>query len=253
MTPVPTRVPVAGLRCSTSTIPQLLDLLRDRLTAPAGHHPPLSVLCVNAHVFNLAWQDARLHARLEGADVVALDGMAMVWAARRTLGDAAVQRCNMTDALHAFLDDRSQPPVRVLVIGLDDVSVRRAGAAIAARAPHCEVVGGVDGYAPLTTYRAAVADTRPDLVMVGCGTPRSEEVVEALAADTTARVVWHVGGGTLNFLAGNLREAPSWMRRWGLQWLHRLLLQPGRMWRRYLVGNPTFVWRVWRGRSAGAD
>jgi N-acetylglucosaminyldiphosphoundecaprenol N-acetyl-beta-D-mannosaminyltransferase len=57
-------------------------------------------------------------------------------------------------------------------------------------------------------------------------------------------IAWHIGGGTIMFLAGKLKEAPVWMRRSGLQWLHRLAIEPRRMWRRYLLGNVQFAWSI---------
>lgn len=240
-------VTVGGLACSLATIDELVEVVASRLASGAEGVRPLSVLCVNAHVFNLAWEDRSLRHRLNAADVLALDGMSMVWAARRA-GAVDVRRCNMTEALRAFLATPWVPTSRALLVGLDRASIDRAAHAIEAMGTHVRGVDAVDGYRELAEYRAAVATGAYDLVLVGCGTPRSEEVVEALVDGGGAAVVWHVGGGTLNFLAGNDREAPAWMRRSGTQWVHRLVTRPGAMWRRYVVGNPRFVWRVLRGR-----
>lgn len=250
--PLPGRINVAGLRCSTCTVPELLRVIRHALAVDEGGLQPLSVLCVNAHIFNLAWGDPVLHRRLEQADVLALDGVSMVWAARRaaTSADPVLERCAMSDAFRAFLDARDMPPSRALLIGLDIQSALRAARTINARAEHCRVVSVLDGYQDVATYRAALQDSDVELVLVGCGTPRSEAVVTALAVAGRGRLLWHVGGGTLKFLAGSAREAPAWMRRSGLQWVHRLASQPRAMWRRYLLGNPTFVWRVLRGTGA---
>lgn len=241
------QVVLGGLRCSTTTIDELLAEVRDRL---AGHTPPdpLTVLCVNAHVFNLAWESPHLHAQLNAADVLALDGMSVVWAARRR-GATTATRCNMTDAFRAFLTDETLPPTRTLLIGLDAAACARAAAAIEQQRPHLQVVAALDGYRSDADYLAAVAQHGPELVLVGCGTPRSEDLVHAVAAAEGVRVVWHVGGGTLKFLAGDDVEAPAWMRTSGLQWVHRLGRDPRAMWRRYLLGNPRFAWRVSRGQD----
>lgn len=244
------RVEVGGLWCTVATIERVVGLVADRLAAADDGRKALSVLCVNAHVFNLAWEDEELRDRLNSADVLALDGMSMVWACRRAGADS-VDRCNMTEALRAFLQSWEVPACRALVIGLDPDSAGRAAAAIDDLGGPVRVAAAIDGYRPLDDYREAIATTGADLVLVGCGTPRSEEVVADLAAVGGPAVVWHVGGGTLHFLAGNDREAPAWMRRTGTQWVHRLVTRPRAMGRRYLVGNPRFVRRVLRGRPPG--
>ena len=242
MTGLP-RAEVAGLPGTPCTVDELVDLVA-RTLERRERTAPLSVLCVNAHIANLAWDDPVLRAHLEAADVVALDGMAAVWAFRRA-GVVVHERCNMTEAFRAFTTAHRIPEARTVVIGLDAATVARAGAAI----DGLSVVASLDGYRSESAYVQAVEDAGADLVLVGCGTPRSEQVVAALAAAGGPAVLWHVGGGTLRFLAGDDREAPAWMRRTGLQWLHRLLRHPGALWRRYLLGNPRFVWRIWRSRG----
>lgn len=246
MTANPGTVEVGGLRCSLVRIPELVERVGAALAGDRDDPRPLSVLCVNAHVFNLAWDDADLRARLNAADLLALDGMSMVWASRRA-GGGEVERCNMTEALRAFVTSSRVPARRALLIGLDAASAERAGAALDALDGAVRVADVLDGYRDLDAYRDAVAGGDHDLVLVGCGTPRSEAIVEALVETGGPAVVWHVGGGTLHFLAGNQVEAPAWMRRTGTQWVHRLATQPGQMWRRYLVGNPRFALRVLRG------
>ena len=59
-------------------------------------------------------------------------------------------------------------------------------------------------------------------------------------------------GGLFDFYSGRISRAPAWMREIGLEWVYRLLQEPGRMWRRYIIGNPLFLFRVWKEtRRAG--
>jgi N-acetylglucosaminyldiphosphoundecaprenol N-acetyl-beta-D-mannosaminyltransferase len=53
-------------------------------------------------------------------------------------------------------------------------------------------------------------------------------------------------GGLFDFYSGRIPRAPMWLREIGLEWLYRLMQEPGRMWRRYVIGNPLFLYRVWR-------
>ncbi|MCL5269386.1 MAG: WecB/TagA/CpsF family glycosyltransferase, partial [bacterium] len=94
----------------------------------------------------------------------------------------------------------------------------------------------------------AIELANPDVVLIGMGTPRQEHwALMWSAADRRPRVWWCVGA-LFEYYAGTRGRAPVWMRRTGLEWVWRLALEPGRLWRRYLLGNPRFLWRVWRGR-----
>ena len=88
-----------------------------------------------------------------------------------------------------------------------------------------------------------VWNAKPDILWVGLSTPKQEcfmaEYVDRL------RVPLLVGvGAAFDFHTGRIEEAPGWMKRTGFQWLHRLLQDPGRLWKRYLRNNPAFVWRI---------
>jgi N-acetylglucosaminyldiphosphoundecaprenol N-acetyl-beta-D-mannosaminyltransferase len=82
-----------------------------------------------------------------------------------------------------------------------------------------------------------------DLLWVGLGTPKQERWMHAHLGTVSAKVMIGVGAA-FDFLSGTKRQAPRWMRQSGLEWVFRLLSEPGRLWRRYLVNNPLFVWKI---------
>jgi len=86
---------------------------------------------------------------------------------------------------------------------------------------------------------------------VAFGAPLQEKWIQANRAHLQARILMGVGG-LFDFYSGKTRRAPRWMREIGLEWLYRMLQEPGRMWRRYVVGNPLFLYRVtkWKLYSA---
>ena len=90
------------------------------------------------------------------------------------------------------------------------------------------------------------------LLWLGLGTPKQDLAAVALRAVGAAPVILCVGAA-FDFLAGTKERAPEWMQRAGLEWLHRLGSEPGRLGRRYLVGNPRFVWGVARELLAGRN
>jgi len=205
---------------------------------------PRTILCVNAHVFNVAWSDAALRETLNNAPIVAADGMAIVWAAP-AFGARIPERCNMTEAFRAFLQADDMPHSEGVLVGLTEKEGRLAARTIEQMSSHCRIVKVVSGYLDEAHYERvfeSLADV--DFIFVGMGTPRTERISELAQAACPQAIVWGVGGGTMKIFAGIMKEAPVFFRRTGLQWLYRLCSDPATLWRRYLIGNPLFVYRT---------
>ncbi len=206
---------------------------------------PRTVLCVNAHIYNQACANEALNEHLEEARVVAADGMSIVLAARLLLGEAVHERCNMTEAFRAFLQAEDMPPTKTVVLGVGLDEVQRASRTIESLSSHCHVVKSACGYISDDDYVSMLHNHHDaDLILVGMGTPKTERVCSLAQKACPQAVVWGIGGGTLKILAGTMKEAPMLMRRFGMQWLHRLCLNPVNMWKRYLIGNLLFLIHV---------
>jgi N-acetylglucosaminyldiphosphoundecaprenol N-acetyl-beta-D-mannosaminyltransferase len=97
---------------------------------------------------------------------------------------------------------------------------------------------------------AKLAQAKPDIVFVGLGFPKQERVIAALAPGLPA--AWFIGcGAAIPFAAGTLTRAPHWMQRLGLEWAHRLISEPRRLFRRYLVDDLPFAARLIITSAAG--
>ncbi len=238
----PRRFQFADVACSTHTIPQFLADLQILLQDKALQ--PRIMLTLNAHVYNLARKNALLRQHLNEARVVTADGMAIVWAAR-LFGVRMGERCNMTEALRAFLTAPQMPPSTALLIGCTPAEAEAAAAEIHRLSRHCQVLKAFSGFLKDSEYRE-ICEQYPavDFLFLGMGTPRTEQVAELAAKICPKAIVWGVGGGTILILAGTMHEAPPIWRRLGLQWLHRLLCEPRQLWRRYLIGNLLFMLRI---------
>ena len=101
-----------------------------------------------------------------------------------------------------------------------------------------------------------INERQPDIVLVGMGTPKQELWVERNADQLDADVLWTVGA-LFDYVSGRVPRAPAWLADNGLEWIFRLAVEPQRMWRRYLLGNPVFISRVMSQartrRAAGPD
>lgn len=214
---------------------------------------PLILNFVNAHLYNMAVRDEDFRRLLAASDCVVADGMSIVWAAN-LFGYRMRERCNLTEAFRAFLRDPDVPPTRCLLIGGDAEIAKKAAANINEKSIHCRVESWLSGYCTDEEYVSCLQEHRDaDMILLGMGSPKSERIAQMAAGICKRAVIWHIGGGTVMFYGGVLKEAPVWMRRLGIQWIHRLLVEPRRMWRRYLIGNPLFVWNIVKERLGGAS
>ena len=133
--------------------------------------------------------------------------------------------------------------VPVFLLGARADVLERAAEAVRRRHPGLRIAGTQDGYFDEEDDRSVVEAVNASgalLCYVGISTPKKERWVARRMRDLRAPVVMGVGG-SLDVLAGVTRRAPRWMQRLGLEWLYRLMLEPRRMWRRYLLGNIEFA------------
>ena len=202
--------------------------------------------------------DDALREAVAGSELVTADGQAIVWASR-LLGEPVPERVtgiDLFDALLALAADRGH---RVYLLGARPHVVERAAAEIRRRHPNIVLAGYRDGYFDADETEAvvdAISATRPEVLFVALETPAKETFLAKYRERIGASFVMGIGGA-LDVMAGERRRAPRFVQRLGLEWLYRLLQDPRRMARRYLVGNTVFTWLVLRAavgrRLSGAQ
>lgn len=237
---------VLGLPVARLTTAEFIE----RVATAAGERRCWRIGYVNAANFNLAGDDARFAETLRSFDLVYADGQAVVWASR-FLGDPLPERINAGDFIEPFCEACAGRSLRLYLLGSKPGVAERAAQYLSARIARLQIVGCHHGYFDLgESPRIAdeIARCAPHVVLVGMGAPRQEFWTAEHAALLNAGVVWCVGA-LFDYLAGETPRAPVWMRRAGLEWLFRLAVEPRRLWRRYLIGNWRFLWRVLRARK----
>lgn len=205
----------------------------------------------NVHTVNLAQDDRAYLEVLRRADLVLNDGKGVMLGAR-ILGSRLPADLNGNFFSPLLLREAASRGWPVYFIGAPAGVAERAAAAIRGELPSLQIVGTRNGFFSREEEAQVVAQIRaaePGLLMVGLGNPRQERWLDRNLEATGARLGVGVGA-FFDFKAGEVKRSPGWMSRYGLEWVHRLAIQPRRMWRRYLVGNPRFVWRVVEQRRA---
>ncbi len=202
---------------------------------------------VNAHVVNQSRTTPGLTQALRHADLVYCDGYGVRLAAR-ALGLPVPHRMTGADWIWglAALCELSHQPVYLL--GSEPPIAQEAAARLRASYPKLEVVGAHHGFFGLDSPQNErviehINFHAPSIVLVGMGTPKQELWVDRYADQLNGAVVWTVGA-LFDYVSGHIPRAPRWLADNGLEWIFRLAIEPTRMWRRYLIGNPIFLSRV---------
>ena len=203
-------------------------------------------VCVTGvHGVMEARRDSAFRKILNSSFLTTPDGMPMVWVGR-CQGLGRMRRVYGPDLMLGVME-RSVPEewTHFLYGGQEGVASRLAEA-LRARVPGVRIVGTyTPPFRPLTASEeadlaAAVAAVRPDIIWVGLSTPKQEAFMAGHIASLDTVLMVGVGAA-FDLHTGRIADAPRWVKASGLQWLHRLIQEPRRLWRRYLVNNPRFV------------
>jgi N-acetylglucosaminyldiphosphoundecaprenol N-acetyl-beta-D-mannosaminyltransferase len=204
---------------------------------------------LSAHPVALARRDADYREILNRGDLNLLDGMGVALALR--LGGCRAPRLPGSEGMDLLCRwGKGKGSRHYLYGGTPDV-VERLRIQLEASFPGIRVVGAHSPPFRTMTREEVRLDceriqrSKAELVWVGLGTPKQDFVAEELRELGSAPVILCVGAA-FDFLSGAKRRAPRWMRAIGLEWLHRLVSEPRRLWRRYLVESPSLVLGVLR-------
>ena len=232
------RVNVAGVEVDNLSQDEAVVAIAQMIEAGGPHY-----LCViNAAKAVAASRDARLRATLAQAALVTADGMSVVWAAR-WLGKPLKERVTGIDLFARLVKEAAARRWSVYFFGAEAESVRGVVERFKREHADLRVAGWRDGYFEPSQSKA-IADgirrSKADLLFVAMGSPAQEYWIAEHLEGTGARFAMGVGG-SFDHLSGRRQRAPRWMQRRGLEWLYRLLREPRRLWRRYLLGNVQFI------------
>jgi exopolysaccharide biosynthesis WecB/TagA/CpsF family protein len=234
-------VRLLGLPFAAVTFEEAVARIRAMLADSTSGH---QVVLANAHTVNLACDDPTYHQTLQRADLVLRDGVGVEIGAR-LLKKRLAHNFVGTDFVPLLLRALATPGVRVFLYGAVPDVATAAAKVLQASAPGIEIVGAEDGYGPSEDVMQKIQASHADVLLVALGNPRQEQWIAANLASLNVRVAIGVGA-LFDFLAQRVPRAPQWMRRARVEWVYRLYREPRRLWRRYVVGNTQFLWRVAR-------
>ena len=216
-------------------------------------HDPQYVVTPNAQHVVLLQSDICFRDAYQNAWLTVADGVPLVWAAK-LLGTPLKGRVNGTDLLVKLCEIAASRQLRVFFLGGRPGAAERATQLLKVQNDkldvagiYCPPYGFENNEQEQVLISEMIISTSPHILFVGFGTPKQE--VWIYKNYRVLKVPISIGiGGSFDLVAGMVRRAPKWMQQIGLEWFFRLLIEPGRLWKRYIVGNPLFLWCVLKQR-----
>lgn len=187
-------------------------------------------------------KDPVLAESVKACEVINIDGMGVVFGAR-FLGHDVPERVAGVDLFHELLAMSAKRDFPVFLLGATEDVVSKTAEVVKAQNPNLNIAGYNDGYfwddeeAVVTKIRESGAK----LLFVAITSPKKENFINKWQDKLGVDFVMGVGG-TFDVVAGKVKRAPQWMQKAGLEWLYRVIQEPGRMWKRYLVTNSKFAY-----------
>ena len=209
---------------------------------------------INAHSFNMAQKDRAFAEALAMGDYLIPDGQSIVKACKWLKGYSQPKERIAGWDLFSFemnrLNQEKEKKGVVMFLGSSESVLKKIRERVAVDYPNLETVT----YSPPFKSAFSAGESRamvesinrinPDLLWIGMTAPKQEKWTYQHWDELD--ISCHVGtiGAVFDFYAGTVKRAPLWMQRHALEWLYRLVCQPGKMWRRYVIGNPQFIWNI---------
>ena len=243
------------LKLSDLSIVESFDALKN---IPEGK---VLINTINAHSFNVAQKDDLFAEALINGDYLIPDGASIIKAYKLLKAKSQPKERIAGWDLFAFemqkLNEKGEmrnEKLKVMFMGSSEKVLGKIREKAAVDYPHLEVVTYSPPYKPEfsdednTAIIKAINDANPDLLWIGMTAPKQEKWTYSHWDELNIHC--HVGtiGAVFDFYAGTAQRAPKWWQEHSLEWLYRLIKEPKRMWRRYVIGNPLFLWNISKER-----
>ncbi len=239
------KINIIGTDISVTSYEDVAAAVAAWLSNSTRNHRARYICATSVHGVITARHDAGFKTILNSADIVTPDGMPLVWALR-SFGAAGQQRVYGPTLMLHLCAAAERFSHRVFLYGGRREVLPLLREELVRRYPKLLVVGSYSPpFRPLTMdedeqVKEMIRGSRANLIFVGISTPKQEAWMAAHREDFPGTVMVGVGAA-FDFHAKRVRQAPAWMQRRGLEWLFRLLMEPARLWKRYLLITPQFL------------
>jgi N-acetylglucosaminyldiphosphoundecaprenol N-acetyl-beta-D-mannosaminyltransferase len=206
------------------------------------------VCAIGVHSVMEAQRDTELAAAFAGAAIAVPDGMPIVWVGRLQ-GHSRMRRVAGPDLMLEVFRRVAFARCRHFLYGGNEGVADQLAINLKRRFPTAQIVGTYTPPFRILTREeemeliAQVELCKPDIFWVGISTPKQEKFMRSYLPKLNTRLMFGVGAA-FDFHSGRIKDSPAWVKEAGLQWLHRVMQEPRRLFWRYLRNNPLFLWRI---------
>ena len=245
------KVVLFGVPIDNLTLAETLDRIDEMIRNGATHQH----VVVNVDKIVKLQADEKLREAILSCDMINADGQPIVWASR-LLQQPIKERVTGVDLFASLVERCAARGYRPFFLGAKQEIVARVVEILERRHSTLKIAGWRNGYWKPPEEEKVVEEIRqakPDVLFVAMSSPKKEMFLNTWKQQLKVPFVMGVGG-TFDVVAGQVKRAPRWMQRSGMEWLFRLAQEPRRMWRRYLVEDMAFfrlVWVEWRAQRRG--
>lgn len=242
------RVNILGTQVTLTNPQEALAAVMRSVDAWRGRY----IVACNVHAVVTAHDDAEFRAAENGAVMALPDGKPLSIVSR-LYGHASAGHVPITSLMESVLAASTERGSRHFFYGSTAQTQTQLCECLRRRFPGITVAGSEPSvFRPMTqdelqALYARINDAAPDFVWIGLGVPRQELFMQRASGKVHALMLGV--GGAFDVLAGNVKRAPQWMQKACLEWLYRLLQEPGRLMKRYVVTNTRFLWLLMRERG----
>jgi N-acetylglucosaminyldiphosphoundecaprenol N-acetyl-beta-D-mannosaminyltransferase len=243
---------ISGVSIHRVTLEDALRRISEFVASGARHQ----VVTINLDFLRIARKDEQFRQILNAAQLAVADGMPLVWISR-WLRRPLPERIAGVDLFEEVAALAVRKGFRLFLLGASQGVAAHAAASLESRNPGLVIAGtyappfGAFTDAEQAEIMARIHTASPHILFVAFGAPRQERWIYQHLEELGVPVCVGVGG-SFDIVAGRLNRAPQWMQRLGLEWLYRLAQEPGRLWRRYLLGDLPVLLSIARDRRKAA-
>lgn len=244
------KIDVCGINIDKCTLNEAVEAIAQH--AVSGTVPKY-VVTPNAHHVVMLQEDAHFREIYQNAFLVVPDGVPLVWAAD-FLQTPLIERVNGTDLFEQLCELASKIGLKIFLLGGRPGAADGAKQILNARYPglnivdtYCPPYGFETDIAELELINTRITSAAPHIIFVGLGAPKQEYWIYANYQKIGVPISVGIGV-SFELVSGMVQRAPIWMQKKGLEWFFRLLVEPSRLWKRYLLGNTLFLWLVLKQR-----
>lgn len=230
---------ILGVKVNVSRFEDILS----KIEVNVRHNKKITIAYLTPHIANYCYEYPDFGVILNQFDIVYADGIGIVIASKLN-GGCLQDRITLPDYIDNLCDFLVKSDMSVYLLGARDSVVNNAGRVLKEKHTLLNIVGNHNGFFTMEgNVIEKINKAKPNLLLVGMGLPYQEEWIHRNKDLLNVNVIWACGG-MFDIISGRLKRAPDWMLRNNMEWLYRLYREPKRLGKRYLIGNPLFMFRV---------